>query len=94
MTLRPYVEAAAAAAGVSCAFICGRARPQPVAAARQAAMALAYIDGAGSSPQIGHAFGYRDHTTVLHAVKAWREGRLAGPAAKVREALTGQGALL
>lgn len=40
---------------------------------RQAAMAAAYMMTDKSLPQIGRAFGGRDHTTVLHAVNVARD---------------------
>lgn len=45
-------------------------RLRAVAWPRQMAMALAYRFTGLSLPQIGRAFGGRDHTTVLHAVRA------------------------
>jgi chromosomal replication initiator protein len=52
-------------------------RSRSVARPRQIAMALAKELTSHSLPEIGDAFGGRDHTTVLHAcrrIKALREG--------------------
>jgi chromosomal replication initiation ATPase DnaA len=89
LPLASYVAAAAAVSGVSTAFVTGPARPAHVARPRMAAMALAYADGAGSTPQIGAAFGWRDHTTVLHAYRAWLDGRLSSEAAEIVAAMQG-----
>jgi chromosomal replication initiator protein len=50
-------------------------RSRSLARPRQVAMALAKELTAHSLPEIGHAFGGRDHTTVLHACKRIRELR-------------------
>jgi chromosomal replication initiator protein len=52
-------------------------RPQSIAFPRQIAMYLARTLIGSSLPEIGEAFGGRDHTTVLHATKAI-EARLKG----------------
>jgi hypothetical protein len=41
----------------------------PLVRVRSIGMATAYRLGLGSLPKIGRAFGGRDHTTVLHAVR-------------------------
>jgi chromosomal replication initiator protein len=50
-------------------------RSRSVARPRQIAMALAKELTRHSLPEIGDAFGGRDHTTVLHACKRIRELR-------------------
>ena len=44
-------------------------RARPLARARQVAMALTKELTSHSLPEIGDAFGGRDHTTVLHACR-------------------------
>ncbi len=51
----------------------GKKRTRNVVRPRQMAMALAKDMTAHSLPEIGQAFGGRDHTTVLHACKVMRE---------------------
>ena len=48
---------------------------QPLTRPRQVAMALAKELTSHSLPEIGDAFGGRDHTTVLHACKRIKELR-------------------
>ena len=50
-------------------------RSRSVARPRQVAMALAKELTTHSLPEIGAAFGGRDHTTVLHACKRIKEFR-------------------
>jgi chromosomal replication initiation ATPase DnaA len=61
----------AAEAGVSAAAILGPRRDKHIAQARQAVMYLARLEGHSLS-DIGRAMG-RDHTTVLHGIKAHEE---------------------
>ena len=51
------------------ARLLGRERSRVVALPRQVAMYVLREDGNMSLPQIGEAFGGRDHTTVMHACK-------------------------
>lgn len=51
------------------AELSGKSRARSVARPRQIAMALAKDLTSKSLPEIGRAFGGRDHTTVLHACK-------------------------
>lgn len=46
---------------------------------RQAAMTLAWLLTEMSGPRIGHFFGHRDHTTVLHARRAVESRRKSDP---------------
>jgi chromosomal replication initiation ATPase DnaA len=55
--------------GLTPKIILGRCRVQKAAHARQEAMALIYETGQVSLPWIGRKFN-RDHTTVLHGVRA------------------------
>jgi chromosomal replication initiator protein len=58
-------------------------RSRTVARPRQMAMALAKELTHHSLPEIGDAFGGRDHTTVLHAFKKIKELRMSDP--KIQE---------
>ena len=49
--------------------LCSKARQQTITRPRQVAMALARELTTQSYPEIGHAFGGRDHTTVISACK-------------------------
>ncbi|MCD6475833.1 MAG: chromosomal replication initiator protein DnaA [Anaerolineaceae bacterium] len=53
--------------GIEQARLLGRERSRVVALPRQVAMYILREDGNMSLPQIGKAFGGRDHTTVMHA---------------------------
>ena len=55
-------------------------RSRSIARPRQVAMALAKELTKHSLPEIGQAFGGRDHTTVLHATRKIRELRDSDPA--------------
>jgi len=55
--------------GLSRAHLLGRGRSQNVALCRQVAMYLVRELIGLSYPQIGQAFGGRDHTTALYAVE-------------------------
>ena len=50
-------------------------RPASIAIPRQIAMYLSKELTQKSLPEIGYAFGGRDHTTVLHAVKKIQSSR-------------------
>ena len=58
---------------VRAADLLSRRRSRSVARPRQVAMALAKELTSHSLPEIGDAFGGRDHTTVLHACKRIKE---------------------
>ena len=53
--------------------ILSKRRSRSIARPRQVAMALAKELTSHSLPEIGEAFGGRDHTTVLHAVRKIQE---------------------
>ena len=55
--------------------LCSRNRSRSIARPRQLAMALAKDLTRHSLPEIGNAFGGRDHSTVLHACRKIRELR-------------------
>jgi chromosomal replication initiator protein len=54
-------------------------RSRSVARPRQVAMALSKELTTHSLPEIGDAFGGRDHTTVMHACKRIKELRAGDP---------------
>jgi len=56
-----------------------RRRSRSVARPRQMAMALSKELTNHSLPEIGDAFGGRDHTTVLHACRMIKELRANAP---------------
>ena len=71
-----------------------RRRPRTIARPRQVAMALCKELTEHSLPEIGDAFGGRDHTTVLHACRKIDElcdtdGRIREDKAKLVRSLTG-----
>lgn len=55
--------------GVTVADLEGPDRRPPIAHLRQECMAACRATGRWSLKQIGRAFGDRDHTTVLHAIR-------------------------
>jgi chromosomal replication initiator protein len=70
-----------------------RRRPRTIARPRQVAMALCKELTEHSLPEIGDAFGGRDHTTVLHACRKIDElcetdGRIREDKAKLVRLLT------
>ena len=65
---------------VRMADLLSKRRSRSVARPRQVAMALAKELTSHSLPEIGDAFGGRDHTTVLHACKRIKELRDIGAA--------------
>jgi chromosomal replication initiator protein len=70
-----------------------RRRPRTIARPRQVAMALCKELTEHSLPEIGDAFGGRDHTTVLHACRKIEElcetdGRIREDKAKLVRSLT------
>jgi chromosomal replication initiation ATPase DnaA len=88
-----FVVAAAKAAGEPVTLIASRSRERRVVPYRHAGMFLAHREG-HSMAAIARAFGGRDPTTVLAAVRNVREGAAAAELAEVRIALTGQQELL
>jgi chromosomal replication initiator protein len=61
------------------ADLLSKRRSRSVARPRQVAMALAKELTTHSLPEIGDAFGGRDHTTVMHACKRIKELREVEP---------------
>ena len=61
------------------ADLLSKRRSRSVARPRQLAMALAKELTTHSLPEIGDAFGGRDHTTVMHACKRIKELRAVEP---------------
>ncbi len=70
MLTKDFVRAGRIQAGVSEKVFLSAERSRDIAWPRQRAMYLARTLGQRSLPAIGRAFGDRDHTTVLHAVRA------------------------
>jgi chromosomal replication initiator protein len=58
----------------------GKSRPQAIAEARSLAMLLCRRLTEASFAEIGHYFGNRDHTTVIHACRKANQMLLADPA--------------
>lgn len=69
VTIHDIFDAARIVTGTQKAELIGRKKTRPVVLHRQAAMAAAYQLTGRSLPSVARAFG-RDHTTVLHAVRA------------------------
>ena len=70
---------AASRLGIRVADIKSRKKTRPITRCRQIAMALARELTEHSLPEIGDAFGGRDHTTVLHACRKIKELRATDP---------------
>jgi chromosomal replication initiator protein len=69
LTLSRIIDEAADVFGVDIGELCSPNRSRQVVGARQAAMYVCRSLTEESLPSIGRAFGGRDHTTVLHAVR-------------------------
>lgn len=65
--------------GIKMAHLLSKSRKRSLARPRQVAMALAKELTDHSLPEIGHAFGGRDHTTVLHACRRIKQLRKEDP---------------
>lgn len=88
-TLAQVIEAAAWRLGVPEARLVGVQRTRDIAIRRMVALAAARAATRASLPEIGRAFGGRDHTMVLHAlgrVEGWLDGG-GELAADVRDAI-------
>ncbi|RAK51607.1 helix-turn-helix domain-containing protein [Phenylobacterium soli] len=68
--MRDIAEIVAEESGVPLEELRGQDRHKRIAHARQRAYALIYGTGHFSTSQIGAFFGGRDHTTVLHGIRA------------------------
>lgn len=97
-TMREIIRSVAARRGISVEEIKGPHLRKDIVRARHEAMYLCRAEGCWSFPQIGAAFGGRDHTSVMNGVRrhaerleedlsAWR--RLRGLAAVQRLASGG-----
>jgi len=69
LTISQVMEATASFYNIAVEDLTGRRRNKEIALARHVAMYLARELTDASLPQIGEAFGGRDHTTVLHGYK-------------------------
>ncbi|TPM92710.1 helix-turn-helix domain-containing protein [Mesorhizobium sp. B2-1-3A] len=71
VSVRSIILEVAKRHGISPLDITGPSRARPIVEARRAAMVEAYLTRLDlSTPQIGREFGGRDHTTVLHSIRA------------------------
>lgn len=77
--------------GISRALLVGQRRQRPLVLARHEAMYRCVIETPATYPEIGRAFGGRDHTTVIHAKRA-HEARLARAAEATKNAEPKEGA--
>lgn len=75
-TIRAIIEKVAEQHHITYAALIGPSRRAEIVRTRQEAMWTVRKIGIWSLPAIGRAFGDRDHTTVLHGVRA-HEKRLA-----------------
>jgi len=91
ITLRRVINAAARHAGLEPADLVGPSRCRQVSQARGIAIYLARRLSTQSLQAIGNAFGGRDHTTVLHALRATERRRSvdAGVAADIDRLVAG-----
>jgi chromosomal replication initiator protein len=64
--------------GVSLEELIGPSRLRVIAHARQEAFFVLYESGRATTPQIGRWFGGRDHTTVIHGIRAHKRRLEAG----------------
>tara|TARA_R110000868_G_scaffold25149_12_gene98251 strand:+ start:650 stop:985 length:336 start_codon:yes stop_codon:yes gene_type:complete len=78
VAMSAIVDETSRAFGVPIEAMRSSSRSQEIAHARQMAMHIAYIKGKRSYSQIGRFFG-RDHTTVIHAIRAVDARRAADP---------------
>ena len=67
--IQACIRCVSEATGITVAQITGESRRAAIVKARHAAMYLAHRQFGKSSTQIGIAFGGRDHTTVIAAVR-------------------------
>lgn len=74
ITMREIIKQVAAKHGVTVTDIISERRPKPVVIARHEAMWRCKQETTNSLPAIGRAFGGRDHTTALAAIRKheWR----------------------
>lgn len=75
-TMGEILADVAAASGVAVAVLRGPSQCLHISRPRQQFMAEAHATGRYSLPTIGRFLGGRDHTTILHGVRAYR-ARLA-----------------
>ena len=75
LTAREIIATTASDHGLTVDDLVGKVRTRHISAARFEAMARIRAERKLSLPAIGRLFN-RDHTTVLHALKAYSAGRL------------------
>lgn len=73
LTARDIIVTTASEFGFSIDEVTGKSRRQPLVLCRQVAMYLCRDLTDLSLPKIGHQFGSRDHTTVIHSVEKVRK---------------------
>jgi hypothetical protein len=73
------IQIASRLSKVSRREIVGKARFIPIVMVRQAVCLLAVETGAHSTPLIGRHLGGRDHSTVIHGVRAARDKAARNP---------------
>jgi hypothetical protein len=87
-TMADIARATAKHFNLAYADLVGEPRHQKVAKPRQLAMYLCRQHTKRSFPEIGHFFGNRDHTTVIHAMESIGDGALpSGKYAKDAETI-------
>lgn len=91
-TIRDVQEAVCAEFGIDMAEMSSHRRAKAVAIPRMTAMCVARELTPHSLPAIGHSFGNRDHTTVMHAILrvnalAAADAAFAARVQRVRDAL-------
>lgn len=92
-TIREVQDAVSRRYGVPVLDLVSQRRTQPAVRVRQIAMWLCRHTTQHSYPPIGRAFGDRDHTTVMHAIRrvdeiAARDPDVAAELAALRFALS------
>ena len=95
-TVAPIIEATAARFGVTAADLIARDRRPAVARTRKVAMYLSRELTDHSLPEIGRAFGGRDHSTALSAIRRTErdmrsDHQLAAAVESLRQALARRG---
>lgn len=79
VTIPRIISTVASAYGVPRAVLTGPSRRQHHVEPRWIAMALSRALTAASLPRIGHFFGGRDHTSVLHGLRRIEQRRQEEP---------------
>ena len=75
LTIRGIQRAACEVYGLTMEDLVGRSRARALSWPRQRAITAATLATGASLPKVGMGFGGRDHTTIMHAVKAVKRRR-------------------